>query len=664
MNGQHKAIAAGAAVVFIAVLVVTEGMSGGGGWERRQKVLKQIPDDPDILINITYGDLPATSDMVQLGKRATPAIANCLINNMEPGIRASCAEVLTATRDARAIDPLMDALDDPSGRVVSMALQSLSAVETRKPTKRLLKMMKRPNVPSYLRNEAVLALGRMGDPKAIDPLMDYFEDTWDPAAQKALWDMRHRLDEDNFETLFVDPLEEDDEDNLPPQEVIAFAVERSGDLRLEDAVDPLMEHYEQHPYLQNRIIYNLGRIGDDDAVEFLEGLLDMTAEARLLNNVTFALQRLKQDVVPFLRKALNDRRAYIRFNAAFVAGDLGERALVPELIKALSDPNDIVRSEAAVALGSIGDAGAIPALEATTKVKNPVVRRDAVLALARIDYKGNRERILTELLTSKQTGVRNKAIGVLGYMKDKAAIPTVIRRLNPDYYGDQSLGLAFLAQFDKVEDPDALAFLMRVAAGNGERQQALVLLARFADERTRFMLRAWLHQDSGQASQLMRALARMEDKESVALARKWFEQTGAPQAQLYAGFLLAATGDKAGADLLLDALENGPVERKRVAAMILTQFDISRFDTRDRLLAMLEHPDVYVRLYAARPLAHHGEQKAVVRLRKELDKRTPFIRDEVLDIVERLPPSRREKIVKEWSNKAKRLRRKELERLL
>ena len=47
----------------------------------------------------------------------------------------------------------------------------------------------------------------------------------------------------------------------------------------------------------------------------LRGLLDQSADARLLNNVVFALSRLGEDVQPFLRQAVGDRRAYIRFNA-------------------------------------------------------------------------------------------------------------------------------------------------------------------------------------------------------------------------------------------------------------------------------------------------------------------------------------------------------------
>src|SRR5262245_54254359 len=69
------------------------------------ELLKKLPDQPDLLINLKAYELPSTSDMVQLGKRITPALTNGLINNMEARVRYACATVLGATRDPRALQP-------------------------------------------------------------------------------------------------------------------------------------------------------------------------------------------------------------------------------------------------------------------------------------------------------------------------------------------------------------------------------------------------------------------------------------------------------------------------------------------------------------------------------------------------------------------------------
>lgn len=653
---------------LLVVAVASEVLGGGGGWEelarRRREVLQKMVSEPEILINLKAEELPATSDMVRLGKKTTPAISHGLINNLDPAVRASCAAVLTATRDGRAIDPLIDALEDPDHRVASLALQALATVETRKPTAPLLAMLRRPGVPGYLKSEAVAALGRGGDPRAVPVVMAWFLETWDPAAQQALWDMRHQLSERQLELMVLKPLRAHGDKKPPPYEVLAFSVERAGDLKLEDAVGPLEELYQGQPSLQNRVIYNLGRIGEEDAVDFLEPLLDRTAEARQLNNITFALQRLGQDVRPFLRSALTDKRAYIRYNAAFVVGDLKEKDLLPELSQALGDVNDFVRGEAAVALGKVGDPAAIPALEAASREDNPVVRRDALHSLGLLDYPRFKQRVMDELISSQWRGHRARGLRLVIDQKDRGALPELMLRLNPHDHQDAQLGLEFLGLWEDVKEPDALVFLVQLTHDYAHRERALELLGRFGDPGTLPLVRAWARHPEGDIGPVLGSLARYRDAQSQELVKPWFEKESATRRRLYAAWYYASINQPQGRQVLLEALEDSPVEQKRLVARFLASLDLSQGELRPRLTKMLDHQDTYVRLYAAHVLAHHGDQEAVARLKRELDKKTPFIRDEVLDIVERLPPARREAVVKRWAPQAPPLLRGELERLL
>ena len=654
------------AAVLAAVVGLADALGGDELPEDPQdRVLRLLPSQDDLLVNLDPGELPSTSDMVRLGRRATPAIINGLVNSMSPEVRSSCAAVLTATRDPRALLALADALDDPDDGVRYLAAQALGVVESREATPRMLALAGKPGVAPYVRAEAVRAIGRAGDPKAIEPLRRMFRKGWAPAAQEALWDLRMQLDRGALEDVVVPPLEAAADGDAVPREVVAFAVERAGDLQLDDAVDPLVTLFEKRPDLQNRIVYNLGRIGDKSARGFLRGLLDRTGEARLLNNVTFALQRLGEDVSPFLREALADRRAYIRFNAAFVAGDLGEKRLVDALAKALEDPNDVVRSEAAVALAKIGDPAATPALEATLGTENPIVRRDALLALATLDYGRWRDRVVSELLTSEEPAVRTKAARFLAERRDAALVAPVLGELNPESWEDETLALRFLGRFDRLDDPAATAWLLRAGAGGSTRHEALVLLARFADERARFILRQWLTRPGEEQDQLLRAMGRLKDASSADLARRWLTQQEDATAQLHAAFVLASLGDGEAAKHLLRALEEGPVEMKRVAATLLTELDLDAVPgTGAALSSMLSHGEVYVRLYAARALSWHGEEAAFAALEKELGRRVPFIRDEVLDIVERAPRAIAGPVLERWKKGAPPLLREEIDRIL
>ncbi|MCA9528287.1 MAG: HEAT repeat domain-containing protein, partial [Myxococcales bacterium] len=447
--------------VLALTLLLSEAIGGRWAGDTRDEVLGKLSADAQILINLDASDLPSTTDMIRLGRQATPAIINGLVNSMNAEVRAACAAVLTGTRDPRAVTALLDALEDPRYDVRSLAIKALGQLESRDATMRLLALLDKPGTSEGIKEEALAALGRLGDPRAVPRLIVYFERTWHQAAQAALWDLRRHLSKDQVARLAVAPLAAGTASEPPPYDVLAEAIQLAARLEIRAARPHLERLYPVHEGLQNKIIFALGRLGDAKAVPFLKKLLDPASPARVLNNVAFALDRLGQDVTPFLQEALGDRRAYIRFNAAFVAGDLKKAALVPALTRALTDANDFVRSNAAVALGTIADASARPALEAASHEKNPVVRGDALLALAAIDYPGTRARLLAEGITSDHPGTRNKAVEFLVARGDESIIDPVLEVLSPDNYRDRALGLSLLGSFDALKHPAATAFLLR-----------------------------------------------------------------------------------------------------------------------------------------------------------------------------------------------------------
>lgn len=329
--------------VFIVVIALTLLVGLGEGLARvldrdgeslsREEVLQRLAEEPDFLINLDPSDFPATSDVALLGNRATPALVNCLVHNLDRYARQNCVFNLIATRDSRAIEPLIIALDDPDDGVQGLAVKALSRIEARPATPRLIAFLKEDDTDEYFRHRVASALGRSGDPDALTPLIDYYNTTLEGRPQSALWDMRRQLTQGQLEDFVIRPFSvayhpDKDQRQSVGGDVFRFAVERAGDLKITAATPFLIQHYRNaSSSLRNRIIYNLGRIGDPSAVPFLQGLVDTKGEARLLNNTIFALQRLGQDVVPLIRTAIKDPRAYIRYNAAFVAGDLREARL-------------------------------------------------------------------------------------------------------------------------------------------------------------------------------------------------------------------------------------------------------------------------------------------------------------------------------------------------
>ena len=88
----------------------------------------------------------------------------------------------------------------------------------------------------------------------------------------------------------------------------------------------------------------------------------------------------------YLVKALTDRDAYVRREAAYSLGVIGDTRAVKPLIRALKDKNKGVRSATADALGKLGDERAKYGLQRIfeNELEDTVVRKKAFLALRKI----------------------------------------------------------------------------------------------------------------------------------------------------------------------------------------------------------------------------------------------------------------------------------------
>ena len=95
----------------LAITVVVSALAGyrdasNYSWqelkEKRREVLRKIPVNPDILINITYDLMPGTPELTALGRKATPALVKGLLDNASDSVRGLCASVLAETRDPDA----------------------------------------------------------------------------------------------------------------------------------------------------------------------------------------------------------------------------------------------------------------------------------------------------------------------------------------------------------------------------------------------------------------------------------------------------------------------------------------------------------------------------------------------------------------------------------
>ena len=136
------------------------------------------------------------------------------------------------------------------------------------------------------------------------------------------------------------------------------------------------------------------------------------------------LSRMGGEAVPALQKALDDRAAAVKSNAALTLGLIGPaaRAAVPALALALKDADPGVRQAAAQAMGSIGSAArpAASRLNDLLADRDASVRIEAALALWRAAGDARGVGVLADAVSAKDDAVAQRAVEGVGEIGPKA----------------------------------------------------------------------------------------------------------------------------------------------------------------------------------------------------------------------------------------------------
>ena len=389
--------------------------------QARRRVLASIPADPSVLINVTGREMPSSPDIMNLGKRSTLALEKCLSDNVEAGIRETCAVMLGRLGARESLPTLQTALADWEPAVRLAVIHALELIPDRSSLEPLLKLQLRKDEEPSNRAAILAALGALSDPRAVQVLRQDLrkkpaegEPDLRPDAFSALWASRHLVAPS---TLVGDVAEALRSDN---KALVAAAAAAASELRSPQLVPPLIPLLEapESP-IRNKAVYALGRIGDKTATQALLARLPHVREARMLNNIAFALERLdSRAFYPAIQKLIEHKQAIIRMNAAFVVGDVHRPEGLPLLRKALEDPSDYVKTSAVVALGKLGEPSAIPLLERFVEHPNLALRQEAIYAIHALSGRKRGDLVFDKLFQSDNPSVKRRAAIVLGHATD------------------------------------------------------------------------------------------------------------------------------------------------------------------------------------------------------------------------------------------------------
>ena len=358
--------------------------------------------DPIALVNVSAADMPASPDILFLGKRSTRALERCLADNADAHLRALCAGMLGTLGDRSALPALHAALGDWEAEVRLEVIRALGKLPADQSVGPLLALYGRPDEEISVRQAILRTLGAIGHPKGVALIRRELDKSRKELAAsgdlrrtalQALWRCRHRVSAgvvvDEVTRALAPPRGNDREIEkllvTNDAELIRDAIMKAAQLRSGKFMNALTALiFSADDKTQNRAIQALGLLGDKQAVPALAKLLPTARNARLLNNIAFALQRMDERAFTHeIQRMVTHKQAVIRMNAAFVLGDIGQPQSLPLLERSLADPSERVQLEAILAITKLARAPeAVRLLEKATASKSEGVRAAAIEAVA------------------------------------------------------------------------------------------------------------------------------------------------------------------------------------------------------------------------------------------------------------------------------------------
>ncbi len=426
-------------------------------------------------------------DSARVGERLTFRLQN---KHTEPAMTLAVIETLGALRDQSAVDALLPCLANESDQISSEAIDAFNQIGA-PAVPPLIASLKDPK--PKVRERAAEALGRIGDARAVEPLLACLKvpDT-DQAAADA-------QDMTNSE-------ESDDQKNARAEEdsrVRQKAAEALGKLG-PPALEPLIACLdEKDPSVRSLAATSLGQLHDSRALTPLIACMvelsgkDPTDEenstgVNVHDSLRSALTELGEAAIKPLLECLKDKNVHVQEDAADVLNrlnylpsdleskttffvllqswdklvGLGAPAVAP-LLGCLKDEDADRRRGAAEALGQLGDKRAVEPLIACLQDERAEVKKNAATALGQL---GDKRAVnpLINAFKNEDTDMRLAAAEALGSLGSNDAIAPLAAGLKDD---DAGLRQACAQALDKLhyqpeKAEDNVTYLIAIQAWN------------------------------------------------------------------------------------------------------------------------------------------------------------------------------------------------------
>jgi HEAT repeat protein len=413
----------------------------------------------------------AKLELIAIGKPATLPLC-AVLEEKDKWRRIMAVEALREIRDRRAVRPLLQTLQrDTNDNVQGKAAEALGEIGDPLAIEALLDALKVRNrdpknsYPAYVAAQSALALGKLGDKRAIPALLPLVGSREGAASSFFIIPLG---------TMVAEALGKLGSEASQPlmgllrhanRDVRCDAAQALGAMKARQAVPhllslltPSIEDLEEDVSYEDfkvsvETIKALGEIGDRRATRPLlknVNIKRLLGEANQESSVVVieALGKVGDPLaVETLIQLLPSKDSYVRRRTLEALWRIKTPTVVEPLLKALQEDEDSrLRYDAAEWLGMMQEQSALPALNKALSDEDDNVRDSAAVAIGRIDSDH-----LLALLNDKDENVRRAVVHGLGVIGCKQAVPRLLALIR-----DEELGYRAMDALGKLGTPELL----------------------------------------------------------------------------------------------------------------------------------------------------------------------------------------------------------------
>jgi len=464
--------------------------------------------DVDIALTRLLGDPSARKEVIEAVVQHGRDIVELLIEQIHSESLKTCKSAIIAIGrigDKRAVPHLLERLKDEP-QVAVLAAGALAKIGDRSAFEALLELLGEPD-PS-LRQAVISALNSIGHTERPKRIAQY---------------LKHQ-----------NPL------------VRESAVKIAGYFVYEECVELLLESCkDESENVRYAAIQSMPFIEDRMAFHMIVSALQ-TDTPRVRAAAAYALGQVEEkDAAYYIKEAFKDKDPWVRYFAAKAAGENRDPNLMQPLSEMIKkDPAHQVRIAAIEAMGNIGGTEAVTVLADLLKEENVDIVRTAIGALGNIDHPESMGHVISALYYPQRV-IKLEAVRALGKKGGREAVYALKKLFASEK--DELVLQEVVESLYQIGDKNAITALVELGSDKARRNLCVAKLSQVMGVPLQWIAEGLSHEDPAIRCVVVDILARVKHPDATEAMLKALDDPD-PKVRLSAvnalGYLGSRYGDK------------------------------------------------------------------------------------------------------------------------